>query len=758
MPLGTKDLYEFNGFQLNAAERLLTKRGKRIQINDKAFDVLVLLVRESGHLVTKDSILATVWPNAFVEENNLDKNISLLRKALGESKNHSKYIETVRGHGYRFVAPVTTRDVDLVRPSGHHRHAVPVLSPAAPRRVARQKQGNVVALVDWLPENDPAEIPVEPEPERIKKPSRSGRLALGAMVWVLIAIGLVGWYRSASVTTTAEARGEVTIVRVTNGVRPGGAAISSDGSYIVYHETQGDTSRLWLQQVGQPSRVEIGSSDHSLFSGKSFSPDNRFIYYIAVDKDSGATTLYRTPTVGGPPSKVIDDVTTSVSFSPDGKEFAFLRIRKQPDKSELIIAAADGANERVVLQREADRQIVGGPAWSPDGRLLAFAEADLSGSDIAARCTINAIDLIGGGIKPLSREAWDTVYNMAWTFDGTGFLAIATRANEGYSTRRDQVYYISYPDGISRRLTTDGSRHDPASLGVTRDNAVIAVPFSRSSQIWKTTVGHDSAGAVQLSTGLADGRAGLAPLPNGRVGYITRNGDDLNIWIMNSDGTEQRPIAREPAILEELRPDPKGRYFVFSAVNNGHSYLFRVGADGSDLKQLTSGDSNDVDSTVSPDGGSVVYASTIFKGSKGRTTLWRTSINGENSAQLSNIECMSPSFSPDGTLISCIHNDHEVLILSAQDGSQVERFRLPVTAVLNFGAGWTHDSRGIIYILPEGDYSNIWIQPRDGSRARRLTNFTSGSIYRFALAPEGEQLYIARGYPTQDVIYIKGFR
>ncbi len=104
-----KQIYQFGAFQLDADERLLLKDGQRVPLGPKAFDTLVLLVRNSGRLVDKATLLETVWQNSFVEENALNRSISLLRKALGESDN-IKYIETVPKHGYRFVAEAIEPD------------------------------------------------------------------------------------------------------------------------------------------------------------------------------------------------------------------------------------------------------------------------------------------------------------------------------------------------------------------------------------------------------------------------------------------------------------------------------------------------------------------------------------------------------------------------------------------------------------------------------------------------------------------------
>jgi DNA-binding winged helix-turn-helix (wHTH) protein/TolB-like protein/Flp pilus assembly protein TadD len=102
----SKQLYEFGPFRLDVAERLFLKNEEPVALTPKAFEMLVVLVERSGHLVEKDELLKEVWRDQFVEESNLSQNIYLLRKALGEGATEHQYIETVPRRGYRFVADV----------------------------------------------------------------------------------------------------------------------------------------------------------------------------------------------------------------------------------------------------------------------------------------------------------------------------------------------------------------------------------------------------------------------------------------------------------------------------------------------------------------------------------------------------------------------------------------------------------------------------------------------------------------------------
>jgi DNA-binding winged helix-turn-helix (wHTH) protein len=97
--------YRFLDYELSEADFCLTRRRQRISLEPRALRVLTLLVTRAGHLVDKQELLDSVWPNTFVEENTLTRTITILRRTLGDSTRDSQVIETVPTRGYRFIAP-----------------------------------------------------------------------------------------------------------------------------------------------------------------------------------------------------------------------------------------------------------------------------------------------------------------------------------------------------------------------------------------------------------------------------------------------------------------------------------------------------------------------------------------------------------------------------------------------------------------------------------------------------------------------------
>jgi TolB-like protein/DNA-binding winged helix-turn-helix (wHTH) protein len=138
MPLMEQTLYRFGPFLLDPAERLVSRDGIPLTLTPKVFDTLLYLVRNCGRVLTKDELLKQIWPDTFVEEVNLAVNISTLRKAFGENPHECRYIATVPGRGYRFIA-----EVQEVTPEDHAEAAIDVAGVSKMGRASTHLRGLV---------------------------------------------------------------------------------------------------------------------------------------------------------------------------------------------------------------------------------------------------------------------------------------------------------------------------------------------------------------------------------------------------------------------------------------------------------------------------------------------------------------------------------------------------------------------------------------------------------------------------------------
>src|SRR5690242_9408847 len=112
MQVRTRRIYEFGQFRLDGNEGILLRDDCRVPLSPKVFDLLLLLVENHGHLIAKDEIMSRLWPESFVEEININRNISTLRRALAGSPRDRAFIETVPKRGFRFVAAVVELEAD----------------------------------------------------------------------------------------------------------------------------------------------------------------------------------------------------------------------------------------------------------------------------------------------------------------------------------------------------------------------------------------------------------------------------------------------------------------------------------------------------------------------------------------------------------------------------------------------------------------------------------------------------------------------
>ncbi len=740
----------FDRFKLDAEKLMLYRDEAEIALPPKVVKTLAVLIENRGSILSKDELIEQVWSDSIVEESNLSQNLYLLRKSLGKRPDGGTYIETLRRRGYRFTGNVYTDEIPSVP-------ANIAVRPQPPFKIERR--GNVLRFVDRRESAEAFEGRRLHSPPLTSVGSARSRIymALGGFLIAAFAVAGIVLFRNYSSLSADRRVGEMSVVKITDGPRPVGASLSPDGGYLGYAEMDGAVSRVFVQQVGQSSRLEILSSSDNLHQAVTFSNDGRHVYINSSDRKNERTWLTRVPSIGGSAVHIIDQINGPVSFSPDGTEMAFTRAGRNGDRS-VLIADIEGKNVRTLISRNLPSSLGDSPSWSPDGRAIAVAEWAYRPGLGKFSNRLLIVHAAEGRSRELASEDWANIFRLAWSREGDGIAMIATRWQEAYTTRRDQVFFVSYPDGKSQRITTDGNRHEVASLGVAAGGVIAAVSSNRSSQLWSMAANGEDRSAFQISRGSADGRAGLSPLADGRIAYVARSGDELTLWVANSDGSDAKQLAAGMPVIEESRAAPSGKFVVFASSQAGRNHLFRIDSEGSNLRQLTFGDSVEVDADISVDDSRVVYgfANKTPDGYKFR--LVSVPSSGGEAVPFGSVECSRPMFSPDGKKLSCISASDEVLILSP-DAAEIERIKFPPNAAMNYGVDWLPNNSGLAAVIEESSgNSNIWAFPLNKGKPARLTNFSSGMIYRYAFSVDGSRLYLARGYPTQDAVLITNFK
>ena len=171
------------------------------------------------------------------------------------------------------------------------------------------------------------------------------------------------------------------ISKLTQTGKASGVAVSPDGQYVVYVLRDGEKQSLMVRQVATGSDVPVVPPEIVMYYGLAFSPDGQYIYFVASSRENNFfSSLYKMPVLGGTPVKIVTDIDTSPSFSPDGKQFAFVRGVPEHGRVNLMVAKSDGSDVHVLLEKSAgvtpDNLVRA--AWSPDGKTIVatFYEAN----------------------------------------------------------------------------------------------------------------------------------------------------------------------------------------------------------------------------------------------------------------------------------------------------------------------------------------------------------------------------------------------
>jgi eukaryotic-like serine/threonine-protein kinase len=549
----------------------------------------------------------------------------------------------------------------------------------------------------------------------------------------------------------------IKITRLTNSGKVTGldarfASISPDGKYVAYsaRDDSGQSS-LWVRHVATTSNVQIipPAGIDVEFAAPAFSPDSNYVCYIRTEK-KGTAVLYQVPVLGGTSKKLLEDMRVApISFSPDGKQFAFIRSLKEED--ELMVANADGTGEQILATRKYPDNFLQSAAWSPDGKTIACPVGGLIGRFDKSVAVIQVAD---GTQKPLTSHGWANVERVAWLSDGSGVIMTAQVMPEG----PHQIWQISYPEGESHPITNDLNDFHNASL-TADSSALVTVLTDFSSNIWVAPTGEWN-NARQLTSGKKIGgrSGGMAWTPDGRIVYRSFEGGNPDIWIMDADGRNQKQLTDDAYVERSLSVSGDGRYIVFASTRTGSVQIWRVDIDGNNLKQLTTG-IGALWPQVSPDGKWVVYTSL---GSSG-FNIWRVSIDGGQPAPITNKFTSQPVVSPDGKLIACYSRDEQtravnIALLPFEGGNPIKLFDLPPPVRLIDSVSWTRDGRGLTYVNGRGIVTNIWLQPVDGGQPKQLTDFKTDRIFSFAWSRDGKWLAVSRGVVSNDVVLISNFR
>ena len=465
------------------------------------------------------------------------------------------------------------------------------------------------------------------------------RLSMAAALAALAVLGFVA-YRGSSAPKPFQSM-KISLL-ATSGATPAGA-LSPDGRRVAYvlQEEQGQS--LWVRPSDSTADRRLRQAEPGAHRHLTFSPDGAYLYYERSEP-GGGSTLYRILADGGTPEIIHGNVRDSFTLSPDGTRVAFIRLDEQHWEESVIVAGLDGKTERRVAVRRRPRYYSrAGLAWSPDGKSLIclagnapFYTADAYG--------LVRLDLATGAETPVGRHTWAWATSLLWSSDGRSLIVGANDNGIGSL----QVWHVSWPGGETRRITNDLSSYENLSQSAD-GKSLLAVRHDKIFDLTLARLG-DASPTARVSTPDVHELSSASWAPDGHILYTALAGSAVNVWRMDANGTNRKQLTSSNLDQEEVEVSPDGRLIFYTSGGR----IWRVNTDGSGARPLTPGPL-DVHPAVTPDSRGLIYAAFAgwSPGIGGHPTLWRIPVDGGEALQLTHEATSCPSVSPDGSRISC---------------------------------------------------------------------------------------------------------
>lgn len=520
----TTHFYAFDSFVVDEGKSVLLRDGQSVPLTPKAFEILLVLVRNPGRVLKKEELLEEVWPDAYVDENNLPRNISSLRKALGEGPTEHKYIVTLPGQGYRFVAEVRQLDT----PNGAPTRSLLESVPAGP---AKPEPATIVH-----------EEVVSSEPTTIKP-----RLIRLVVVYGCLALALgIGayflfqqWSNSSQPKPPQRKLWQLTF-------EPGleiDPSWSPDGHFVAYSSDQSGNFDIWVRSVGEGNSVQVTSSPAPDWQ-PNWSPDGLSLVYRSEREGGG---LFVVPALGGSERKLCS-FGYRPRWSPDGSQILFYSSAFHGVvKSKTYVISSNEGTPREVLNDFVPQFI--SPllvAWHPDSNRLS-----VWGNHRQVGWSFWTVPLNGGpplqsqmeaAVQSQLKEAGVKFSNFLWLPSAKGLIF------EGESQGVRNLWKVKvdpqtlrWIDGLERLTTGAGKDTD---IAISSDGRKLAFSIrSERSRLWTLPfdpVAGRTTGAPQPLT--VAGMDALQPdlSPDGKMlVFRRRRADKEELWVKSlADGRE----------------------------------------------------------------------------------------------------------------------------------------------------------------------------------------------------------------------------
>ena len=568
-----------------------------------------------------------------------------------------------------------------------------------------------------------------------------------AMVVLLVAAAAYGVYAFLSRTSRIPFQ-NFSVNKVTDTGKDRLVAISPDGKYILNVVDDKGQESLWLRNIPTNSDTQVMPPEPAQYLGLRFSPDGNYLYFVRGEPGQALKFLYRAPVLGGAPQKLITDVDTNITFSPDGRSLAYT-VENNPEfgKFRLVRYSLETGDSRTLVLGDLSHALFD-PAWSPDGKTI-LCVIFQQGSALSS---LVAVDATTGKKSSVFESKDQLLHQPVWLPDGEDLLALSLGRETAFT--RQQIVEISTRDRTSRPITNDVNEYSALSLSA--DGHTVATVLNQDHfDLFVSSASNLTGGPLQQMT---SGSAvyGFSWTPGGQL-ILSRQ---TTLTFLQPDTGSQSPLipSQEDGGAGSPSACANGRYILFSFGGHGGGTtlnIWRMDAGGGNLKQLSKGAREDFP-VCSPDGKSAFYTDLSNGGN-----IIRVPLEGGAPEKISEFPAYRFALSPDGKLLAFAtfsggSDPKTRLALIPVDSLPNTRFldpqrRLPVDGALRFSP----DGKSLVYPTRDQDTDNLWLQPLDGSPGKQITNFKAEHITDFHWSFDGSKLGLIRGHSDSDVVLLQ---
>jgi Tol biopolymer transport system component/DNA-binding winged helix-turn-helix (wHTH) protein len=728
----------FGPFEADLDTHELWKNGVRVKLGGQPFEILALLLRKPGQMVTREELQKELWAaDTFVDFNHgLNAAVNKLRETLADSAEEPKYVETLPRRGYRFVGKVevasstATAESPAKTPEGERPAPVPpapVLTPAAGSDRA---------------------VPVAGASERTRLGPLAiavigGSIAAAALIFALVLSKWPVFGEGSREEAEVKAR-EAESSRVSTLVPDPASdpAISPDGKLVAFRRNSYAPGGAGIFVTGSEGQGVLQLTEHPGDCCPAWSPDGQNLAFTRIAADEYA--IYVVSAKGGTPKKISREDPRKkrgeLAWTPDGKYIAFSGDSPRGGSQIFLLSVDDSSVHAITEPQGQDRDW--GPAFSPDGTQMAFVRGN--GAGFPEEVYLMALG--GGPARQLTVERAAIMGPPTWSEDGASVVFSSTRGGD------PALWIIPASGGAATRMEGTGTATWHPAVAK-QGGHMAAQKILRSSGVYGLTVegepGRNSPTVVTATNGRNEGPQ-LSP-DGRRLVFMSDRSGSMDIWVSNRDGSSAIQLTSLHG-CGTPRWSPDGLWIAFDSTSGGGpASVWVIPSMGGVPRALVKDQFENAVPSWSHDGKWVYFGSTRA----GKYQVWKVAAEGGTPLQVTHSGGFAALESVDGATLyfaKSRYDNPELWQMPVAGGGEAP---FPPAVRPRSWAAWSPTRGGIFFLPAEGSNGGTSIDFYDfQTRLVRQISLLDRSPFWLFAAADGKQVFFNQAERDESSIVL----